>query len=72
MLVAIPAIKMPALMLALDAPTVRYKPLGDMATTTGVSGEVSLEPLCLCNLAADPPDHFNLSHFSLGRQDGWG
>jgi hypothetical protein len=56
---------MPMLTFALDAPTVRYEPLGDMATTTGVPGEVSLEALRLCNFAADPPDHFNLLHFSL-------
>ena len=44
---------MPALTLALNAPTVRYEPLGDVATTTGVPVEVSLEALRLCNLAAD-------------------
>ena len=68
MLVAIPAFMMPAFTLALDAPTVRYEPLGDVATNTGVPVEVSLEALRLCNLAADQPDHFNLLLFLLCRQ----
>jgi hypothetical protein len=67
LLVAVPALTMGAFTVALDTPTVRHEPLGDVATTTGVPGEVSLEALSLRNLAADPPDHFNHSPFFLKR-----
>jgi hypothetical protein len=58
---------MPALTLAADAPTVRYEPFGDVATTTWPPSEVSFEALRLRDIAADALDHFNLWHLSLGR-----
>jgi hypothetical protein len=57
---------MVAFTVALDTPTVRHEPLGNVATTTAVPGEVSLEALPLRDLTADPPNHFNLSHFFVG------
>jgi hypothetical protein len=66
LIVTVPALTMLALTVALDAPTVRHEPLGDVAASTRLLGEVSLEALCLRNLTADRGDHFNLSHF-IGR-----